>query len=67
MDGLEQMKERLGGSPSPTEDEVTKSIEQYTAGIPSSAILGIAVNTGAPISKAKCSHGTGGASLRHPG
>jgi hypothetical protein len=43
MDVHEQMKERLGGPPSPTEDEVTKSIEQYTAGIPSSAILGIAL------------------------
>jgi hypothetical protein len=43
MDDLRQMKERLGGPPSPTEDDLTKSIEQYTAGIPSSAFLAIAL------------------------
>ena len=43
MDVLERMKERLGGPPSPTEDDVTKSIEQYTAGIPSSAFLATAL------------------------
>jgi hypothetical protein len=43
MDVLEQMKERLGGPPMPTEDAVTKSIERYRAGIPSSAILAIAL------------------------
>jgi hypothetical protein len=30
-------------SPKPTEDEVTKTIEEYTASIPSSAYLGVAV------------------------
>ena len=30
-------------SPQPTEDEFTKSVEEYTASIPSSAYLGIAV------------------------
>jgi hypothetical protein len=29
--------------PKPTEDEFTKTIEQYTAAIPSSAYLGVAV------------------------
>ena len=29
--------------PMPTEDQFTKSVEQYTAAIPSSAYLGIAV------------------------
>lgn len=35
----------LGGeqSPKPTEDEFTKTIEEYTASIPSSAYLGVAV------------------------
>ena len=30
-------------SPKPTEDEFTKSIEEYTGSIPSSAYLGVAV------------------------
>lgn len=30
-------------SPKPNEDEVTKTIEKYTASIPSSAYLGVAV------------------------
>jgi len=30
-------------SPKPTEDEFTKTIEEYTASIPSSAYLGVAV------------------------
>ena len=30
-------------APKPTEDEFTKSIEEYTASIPSSAYLGVAV------------------------
>ncbi|MGH7852361.1 MAG: hypothetical protein ACREP3_02905 [Candidatus Binatia bacterium] len=35
----------IGGdqSPRPTEDEVTKTIEEYTGSIPSSAYLGVAV------------------------
>lgn len=43
---MENYQEGLAGadqSPQPTEDEFTKTIEEYTASIPSSAYLGIAV------------------------
>jgi hypothetical protein len=33
----------LGGPPQPLEDEVTKGIERYTAAIPSSAYLAVAI------------------------
>jgi hypothetical protein len=32
-----------GSTPEPTEDQFTKTIEEYTASIPSSAYLGIAL------------------------
>jgi len=42
METYEQ-NEMLDNSPQPSEDEFTKAIEKYTASIPSSAYLGIAV------------------------
>ena len=43
MDTARKIGERLGEPPSPTEDEFTKSIERYTAGIPSSTFLAVGI------------------------
>jgi hypothetical protein len=43
MDTTRKIGEYLGAPPSPTEDEITKSIERYTAGIPSSAFLAVGI------------------------
>lgn len=37
----EQAREYLGAPPRPTEDELTKTIERYTAAIPSSLFLAV--------------------------
>ncbi|HET7394130.1 MAG TPA: hypothetical protein VFK25_10080 [Candidatus Binatia bacterium] len=42
MDAYQEISGAVG-SPRPTEDEFTKSVEEYTAAIPSSAYLGVAV------------------------
>ena len=42
-DVLARVTDYVGPPPSMTEDEVTKAIERYTAGIPSSAFLAIAL------------------------
>jgi hypothetical protein len=34
---------QMGGSPTGSEDQFTKSVEEYTASIPSSAYLGVAI------------------------
>ena len=39
----EQARQYLGAPPRPTEDHVTKTIERYTAGIPSSLFLAAAL------------------------
>jgi hypothetical protein len=38
-----QQTQTPGYSPNPTEDKVTKRIEEYTASLPSSAYLGVAL------------------------
>lgn len=44
LGAAERTAERmLGGPPQPIEDEVTKGIERYTAAIPSSAYLAVAI------------------------
>jgi hypothetical protein len=43
MDVEERGREYLGTPPTPTEDEVTKTIERYTAMVPSSALLAVAL------------------------
>jgi hypothetical protein len=42
MENYERMTQTTG-RPSMTEDEFTKSVEEYTAAIPSSAFLGVAL------------------------
>ena len=39
----EKAREYLGAPPGPTEDSVTKTIERYTAGVPSSIFLAVGV------------------------
>jgi hypothetical protein len=41
MDTVNTIREYVGEPPAQTEDEVTKAVERYTAGIPSSAFLAI--------------------------
>jgi hypothetical protein len=43
MDVARTIADHVGKPPSQTEDDVTKAIERYTAGIPSSAFLAVAV------------------------
>jgi hypothetical protein len=43
MDVEGRAREYRGTSPTPTEDEVTKTIERYTAMVPSSALLAVAL------------------------
>jgi hypothetical protein len=43
MDNYQEAQIGSGQSPKPTEDEFTKTVEEYTASIPSSAYLGVAV------------------------
>ena len=43
MDVARTITDYVGAPPSQTEDNVTKTIERYTAGIPSSAFLAVAV------------------------
>lgn len=43
MDMNQEIQMGAVPSPEPTEDEFTKTIEEYTASIPSSAYLGVAV------------------------
>lgn len=44
MENYKEMTEPDGGRrPSRTEDEFTKSVEEYTAAVPSSAYLGVAI------------------------
>jgi hypothetical protein len=40
---MEHEQSQTGYSPQPTEDQFTKTIEEYTASIPSSAYLGVAL------------------------
>jgi len=40
---MENYENRTAFSPKPTEDQFTKTIEEYTASIPSSAYLGVAL------------------------
>lgn len=41
MDTVQKEQNDLGEPPQPREDEITKSIERYTAAIPSSAFLAV--------------------------
>ena len=43
MDVNARARAYLGPPPDPREDDVTKTIERYTAGIPSSAFLAVAL------------------------
>ena len=43
MSFAQTVTDYVGKPPSQTEDDVTKAIERYTAGIPSSAFLAVAV------------------------
>jgi hypothetical protein len=40
---MENYEQGTGYSPDPTEDKFTKTVEEYTASIPSSAYLGVAI------------------------
>lgn len=40
---MENYEQGTGYSPDPTEDNFTKTVEEYTASIPSSAYLGVAI------------------------
>jgi hypothetical protein len=42
MNAARTIMDYAGKPPTPTEDEVTKSIERYTAGLPSSSFLAVA-------------------------
>ena len=43
MNAARTIMDYAGKPPTPTEDEVTKSIERYTAGLPSSGFLAVAL------------------------
>lgn len=43
MDAMRQAEQLVGPAPEPREDALTKTIERYTAAIPTSAYLGVAI------------------------